>query len=70
MTEPGQLGTTAPDAAAVLERVQALGSPLLSLPGETTTAGATNWRRWIEGAMRRQLARALGVLVAQQHRPR
>ncbi len=67
-SELHQLGATAIYAAVVLERAQTLGYPMLVLPGDTIAAGEASWRAWVEGATRRQLAQALGVLVAQHHR--
>ena len=70
MTEPDrhQLGDPAAYVTTVLTRASALGYPMVALAGETIPAGEANWRAWVEGATRRQLAQALGVVVAQGHR--
>ena len=72
MREPErhQLGDPSTYAAAVLNQGQAIGFPLVSLLGATILAGEANWRAWVEGAPRRQLVQALGVLVAQAQRER
>ena len=70
MTELNQLGATETYASTVLARACARGYPMLALPSGTIPAGEAPWRAWVEGATRRQLAQALGVLVAQQHRQR
>ena len=70
MTQMHHLGATAAYAESVLEQGRAFGYPMLSLRSETIAAGEVSWRTWVDGATRRQLAQALGVLVAQRHRQR
>ena len=72
MTEPErqQRGDPAAYATTVLARAAARGYPMLALPADTIAAGDGNWRAWVEGATRRQLVQALGVLTAQGHRQR